>query len=157
MSWLGGGGMAERDMSWLGGGGIAEQDMSWLGGGGIAERDRSVRGGGGMTEPARVVLPAPDSIELMLRLYARSRHCRSRENFRPQGARVPELGHRGAAGAGAPVIGCRPQDSLLVVGYIEGRTFTASDVAAAANIPRIAVACRPAPSVPPAGHRSRRR
>ena len=47
-----------------------------------------------------------------------------------------------AAGAGAPVIEYRPQDSLLVVGYIEGRTFTAADVAAAANIPRIAAACR---------------
>jgi thiamine kinase-like enzyme len=47
-----------------------------------------------------------------------------------------------AAGAGAPVIEYRPQDSMLVVGYIEGRTFTAADVAAAENIPRIAVACR---------------
>ncbi|HYB17763.1 MAG TPA: choline/ethanolamine kinase family protein [Streptosporangiaceae bacterium] len=46
------------------------------------------------------------------------------------------------AGAGAPVIEYRPQDSLLVVGYIEGRTFTAADVAAAGNIPRIAAACR---------------
>ena len=47
-----------------------------------------------------------------------------------------------AAGAGAPVIEYRPQDSLLVVGYIEGRTFEAADVAAAENIPRIAEACR---------------
>ena len=47
-----------------------------------------------------------------------------------------------AAGAGAPVIEYRPQDRLLVVGYIEGRTFTAADVAAADNIPRIAAACR---------------
>jgi len=47
-----------------------------------------------------------------------------------------------AAGAGAPVIEYRPQDSLLVVGYIEGRTFEAADVAAAENIPRIAQACR---------------
>jgi thiamine kinase-like enzyme len=46
------------------------------------------------------------------------------------------------AGAGAPVIEYRPQDSLLVVGYIEGRTLTAADVAAAENIPRIAAACR---------------
>jgi len=144
-------------MSWLGGGGMAEQDMSWLGGGGIAERDRSVRGGGGMTEPARVVLPAPDSIELMLRLYARSRHCRSREISVPREREYRNSVTAAAAGAGAPVIECRPQDSLLVVGYIEGRTFTASDVAAAANIPRIAVARRPASSVPPAGQRSRRR
>jgi thiamine kinase-like enzyme len=47
-----------------------------------------------------------------------------------------------AAGAGAPVIEYRPQDSLLVVGYIDGRTLTAADVAAAGNIPRIAAACR---------------
>jgi thiamine kinase-like enzyme len=47
-----------------------------------------------------------------------------------------------AAGAGAPVIEYRPQDRLLVVGYIEGRTFGAADVAAAENIPRIAAACR---------------
>jgi thiamine kinase-like enzyme len=46
------------------------------------------------------------------------------------------------AGAGAPVIEYRPQDSLLVVGYIEGRTLTAADVAAAENIPRVAAACR---------------
>jgi thiamine kinase-like enzyme len=46
------------------------------------------------------------------------------------------------AGAGAPVIEYRPQDRLLVVGYIEGRTFTAADVAAAENLPRIAAACR---------------
>jgi thiamine kinase-like enzyme len=47
-----------------------------------------------------------------------------------------------AAGAGAPVVEYRPQDRLLVIGYIEGRTFGAADVAAAANIPRIAEACR---------------
>jgi len=46
-----------------------------------------------------------------------------------------------AAGAGAPVIEYRPQDRLLVIGYIEGRTLTAPDVAAAENIPRIAAAC----------------
>jgi thiamine kinase-like enzyme len=47
-----------------------------------------------------------------------------------------------AAGAGAPVIEYRPQDRLLVIGYIEGRTFDAADVAAAGNLPRIAAACR---------------
>jgi thiamine kinase-like enzyme len=47
-----------------------------------------------------------------------------------------------AAGAGAPVIEYRPQDRLLVIGYIEGRTFSAADVAAAGNLPRIAAACR---------------
>ena len=45
-----------------------------------------------------------------------------------------------AAGAGAPVIEYRPQDGLLVIGYIEGRTFGPADVAR--NIPRIAQACR---------------
>jgi thiamine kinase-like enzyme len=47
-----------------------------------------------------------------------------------------------AAGAGAPVVEYRPQDRLLVIGYIEGQTFGAADVAAAGNIPRIAAACR---------------
>jgi thiamine kinase-like enzyme len=47
-----------------------------------------------------------------------------------------------AAGAGAPVIEYRPQDRLLVIGYIEGRTLDAADVAAAGNLPRIAAACR---------------
>ena len=47
-----------------------------------------------------------------------------------------------ATGAGAPVIEYRPQDRLLVVGYIDGRTFTAADVAQSQNIPRIAQACR---------------
>jgi thiamine kinase-like enzyme len=47
-----------------------------------------------------------------------------------------------AAGAGAPVVEYRPQDHLLVLGYIEGRTFASEDVAASGNIPRIAEACR---------------
>ncbi len=47
-----------------------------------------------------------------------------------------------AAGAGAPVIEYRPQDRLLVVGYLPGRTLTAEDVAAPQNLPRIAAACR---------------
>ena len=47
-----------------------------------------------------------------------------------------------AAGAGAPVIEYRPRDRLLVVGYIDGRTLTAADVATSSNIPRIAAACR---------------
>jgi thiamine kinase-like enzyme len=47
-----------------------------------------------------------------------------------------------AAGAGPPVFEYRPQDSLLVIGYIEGRTLGLADVAAADNIPRIAQACR---------------
>jgi thiamine kinase-like enzyme len=47
-----------------------------------------------------------------------------------------------AAGAGAPVIEYRPQDSMLVIGYIEGRTFGNADVAAPGNIARIAQACK---------------
>jgi thiamine kinase-like enzyme len=47
-----------------------------------------------------------------------------------------------AAGAGPPVVEYRPQDRLLVIGYIEGRTLDSADVATAGNIPRIAEACR---------------
>jgi thiamine kinase-like enzyme len=46
-----------------------------------------------------------------------------------------------AAGAGAPVVEYRPQDGMLVIGYIEGRTFGNADVAAPGNIARIAQAC----------------
>jgi thiamine kinase-like enzyme len=45
-----------------------------------------------------------------------------------------------AAGAGAPVVEYRPQDRVLVIGFIEGRTYGNEDVAA--NLPRIAQACR---------------
>jgi thiamine kinase-like enzyme len=47
-----------------------------------------------------------------------------------------------AAGAGAPVIEYRPQDSMLVIGFIAGRTFGNADVAARGNIARIAQACQ---------------
>jgi len=47
-----------------------------------------------------------------------------------------------AAGVGAPVVEYRPQECLLVLGYIEGRTFSNEDVANPANIPRVARACR---------------
>ena len=47
-----------------------------------------------------------------------------------------------AAGAGAPVTEYRPEDCLLVIGYIEGRTLTNADVAEPGNIARIASACR---------------
>ena len=47
-----------------------------------------------------------------------------------------------AAGAGPPVIEYRPQDRLLVIGYIEGRTLRPADVAAPGNIARVAAACR---------------
>jgi hypothetical protein len=46
------------------------------------------------------------------------------------------------AGVGAPVVAYRPEDSLLVLGYIDGRTFGNADVAEPANIGRIARACR---------------
>jgi thiamine kinase-like enzyme len=47
-----------------------------------------------------------------------------------------------AAGAGPPVIEYRPQDSLLIIGYIRGQTFGRQDVAVAGNLTRIAQACR---------------
>jgi thiamine kinase-like enzyme len=47
-----------------------------------------------------------------------------------------------AAGAGPAVIEYRPQDRLLVLRYIQGRTLASADVAAEPNIPRIAAACR---------------
>ena len=47
-----------------------------------------------------------------------------------------------ASGAGAPVIDYRPDDGVLVIGYIQGRTLANSDVAVPANIARIARACR---------------
>jgi thiamine kinase-like enzyme len=47
-----------------------------------------------------------------------------------------------AAGVGAPVIEYRPQDHLLVLGYLQGRTLGPADVADERNIPRIARACR---------------
>ena len=46
------------------------------------------------------------------------------------------------AGVGAPVIDYRPADCLLVIGYIDGRTYDSADVADPANTPRIAAACR---------------
>jgi thiamine kinase-like enzyme len=45
-----------------------------------------------------------------------------------------------AAGAGAPVVEYRPEDGVLVLGYIEGRTFGNADVPG--NIARVAQACR---------------
>jgi thiamine kinase-like enzyme len=46
------------------------------------------------------------------------------------------------AGVGAPVVAYHPADNLLVLRFIEGRTFGNADVQAPANIPRIARACR---------------
>jgi thiamine kinase-like enzyme len=47
-----------------------------------------------------------------------------------------------AAGVGAPVVAYLPEHGLLVLRFIEGRTFTNADVQDPANIPRIADACR---------------
>ena len=47
-----------------------------------------------------------------------------------------------AAGAGPPVVEYRPQDNVLIIGYIEGRTLGEADVAQARTIARIAQACR---------------
>src|SRR5215471_7677334 len=46
------------------------------------------------------------------------------------------------AGGGEPFVAYRPEDNMLVLGYIDGRTFGNEDVQAPANIPRIAQACR---------------
>jgi len=46
------------------------------------------------------------------------------------------------AGVGAPVVAYHPEDNLLVLRFIDGRTFGNEDVQAPANIPRIARACR---------------
>ena len=47
-----------------------------------------------------------------------------------------------AAGVGAPVIEYRPQDRVLVLGYVSGRTLTNADVAQPGTLVRIAAACR---------------
>ena len=47
-----------------------------------------------------------------------------------------------AAGVGAPVIEYRPQDCVLVLGFLEGRTYGDADVQDPRNIPRIAAAVR---------------
>jgi thiamine kinase-like enzyme len=47
-----------------------------------------------------------------------------------------------ATGVGAPVIEYRPAEGVLVIGYIEGRTLTNSDVAEPGTLRRIAAACR---------------
>jgi thiamine kinase-like enzyme len=47
-----------------------------------------------------------------------------------------------AAGVGAPVVEYVPAHCVLVLRYLQGRTFTNADVAADGNIARIAAACR---------------
>ncbi|MGI9136356.1 MAG: phosphotransferase [Candidatus Nanopelagicales bacterium] len=46
------------------------------------------------------------------------------------------------SGAGAPVIEYLPDENMLIVGWIEGRTFSEADVREPENLPRIAEACR---------------
>jgi thiamine kinase-like enzyme len=46
------------------------------------------------------------------------------------------------SGAGARVLDYLPIENLLIVGWIEGRTFTEADVRQPENLPRIARACR---------------
>jgi thiamine kinase-like enzyme len=46
-----------------------------------------------------------------------------------------------AAGVGAPVIEYRPEERVLVLGYVEGRTLTNADVAQPAILARIAKVC----------------
>jgi thiamine kinase-like enzyme len=46
------------------------------------------------------------------------------------------------AGVGAPVIEYRPDDRLLVLGFVPGRTLGNADVAESATLTRIAAACR---------------
>ncbi len=46
------------------------------------------------------------------------------------------------AGVGAPVVERIADPALLVVGYIEGHTFTDDDLRKEGNLPRVAAACR---------------
>jgi thiamine kinase-like enzyme len=47
-----------------------------------------------------------------------------------------------AAGVGAPVIEYRPQDRVLVLGFVDGATYAREDVQDHRNLPRIAAALR---------------
>ena len=46
------------------------------------------------------------------------------------------------AGVGAPVVAALPEDNVLVVGFLEGRTLEPADIADPAYVPRIAAAVR---------------
>lgn len=46
------------------------------------------------------------------------------------------------AGVGAPVIDYLPEEGLMVVGYVEGRTFTEDDLRSGGQLGRVAAACR---------------
>ncbi len=47
-----------------------------------------------------------------------------------------------AAGVGAPVVEYLPDDAVLVIGYIDGRTFTNADFASPRTVERVAASCR---------------
>jgi thiamine kinase-like enzyme len=47
-----------------------------------------------------------------------------------------------ASGVGAPVVDYLPGAGVLVIGFVEGRTFTDEDLRDRRNLPRIAAACR---------------
>ena len=46
------------------------------------------------------------------------------------------------AGVGAPFVDFRPELGLLVIGFIEGRTYVDADLHVPGNLPRVAAACR---------------
>ena len=46
------------------------------------------------------------------------------------------------AGVGAPVVAALPEDNVLVVGFLQGRTLEPADIADPAYVPRIAAAVR---------------
>ncbi|WP_310526829.1 phosphotransferase [Nocardioides sp.] len=47
-----------------------------------------------------------------------------------------------AAGVGAPVVDYLPEAGLMIVGYVEGRTFTDDDLRDSTQLSRVAAACR---------------
>ncbi len=47
-----------------------------------------------------------------------------------------------AAGVGAPVVAYRPEQGMLVLGFIDGKTFRNEDLADPVTIARVAAACR---------------
>jgi thiamine kinase-like enzyme len=58
--------------------------------------------------------------------------------------RIENLNSRAAeqAGVGAPVIDYLPEAGLMVVAYIDGRTFTDEDLRTGGHLERVATACR---------------
>jgi thiamine kinase-like enzyme len=124
------------DLSW--GGGIpADLDALFDQTESLAGRPRAVRAlPGGLTNRNYQVTTPDGSFVARIsadgsELLAIDRDCEYRNSLAAA-----------AAGAGAPVVEYRPRDRLLVIGYIDGRTFSAADVAGDENIPRIAAACR---------------